>query len=840
MLSLAFRLLRRDFRAGELKLLALALVVAVASISSVGFFTDRVKRALERESRQLLGADLLLTSDHPLAADTLAEARRLGLQTAETRVFPSMVTAGEGEAMVAQLADIKAVSAAYPLRGKLRLAPQPGQADTEFQGGPPAGSVWLDERLATQFEARPGQPVQHIQLGQARLNVAGVLTLEPDRGVNFFSVAPRLMMNLADLPATQLIQPGSRVAYRLLLAGPDEAVAAYRRWVEPRLGRGERLEDASNARPEIRTAVERAQQFLGLSSLLAVVLAAAGVALAIRRYLQRHLDPCAVMRCLGAPQGQVLGLYLGQFLILGVAASAAGLLIGFGAHFVLHAWLANLLASPLPSPGPWPALQGLAAGLVLLFGFALPPLLQLRQVPTLRVLRRELGDPDASILATYGIGLAALAGLLFWAAGDPKLGAYAAGGFTAALGLTALIARLALAALKPLRHGAAAVGFGWRYGLAGLERRPLSAVAQIVALSLGLMALLLLTVTRGDLMQSWRQASPPDAPNRFAINIQPEQRQDVGEALGRLGIRAELSPMVRGRLTGIGGRPVTPADYEDDRAKRLVEREFNLSWAADLPPGNSITQGRWFAPGEQGKDGKGSASVEKGLAETLGVKVGDELTFTVAGEPVQLTVTSLRKLNWDSMRVNFFVLTPPGVLEPYPASYITSFHLPDDAANRVGELVKRFPNLTVVDVAAIVRQLQSVLDQVSRAVQFVFLFTLAAGVIVLYGALAASHDERRYELSVLRALGAGRQQLRGALLAEFAAVGALSGLIAAAGSQGVGWLLAAKVFNLEYQFAPWIFPVAIVGAALAVTLAGWLAASRLLRVPPMEALRAGG
>ena len=833
MFSLAFRLLRRDFSAGELRLLALALVVAVASISSVGFFTDRVRQALERESRQLLGADLLLTSDHPLAPEFAAEAARRGLQMAQTQVFPRMVTGGAG----AQLADIKAVTSAYPLRGKLRLAPGLGVPDSEIQGGPQAGTVWLDERLATQFGSGPGQS---LNLGQARFTVAGVLTLEPDRGVNFFSVAPRLMMNLADLPATQLIQPGSRVAYRLLLAGPDRAVADYRRWAEPRLTRGERVEDASNARPEIRTAVDRAQQFLGLSALLAVVLAAAGVALAIRRYLQRHLDPCAVMRCLGAPQGQVLGLYLGQFLILGLAASAVGLAIGFGAHFVLHAWLANLLAAPLPAPSLWPALQGLVAGLVLLFGFALPPLLQLRQVPTLRVLRRELGEPDASILATYGIGLAALAGLLFWAAGEPKLGAYAAGGFTAALGLTALIARLALALLKPLRRVGPAVGFGWRYGLAGLERRSLSSVAQIVALSLGLMALLLLTVTRGDLMQAWRQASPPDAPNRFVINIQPEQRQEVGEALGRMGIRAELLPMVRGRLTGIDGRPVTPADYEDDRAKRLVEREFNLSWAADLPPGNTVTQGRWFAPGEQGKDGKGSASVEKGLAETLGVKVGDELTFTVAGEPVQLTVTSLRKLNWDSMRVNFFVLAPPGVLEPYPASYITSFHLPDDAANRVGELVKRFPNLTVVDVAAIVRQLQSVLDQVSRAVQFVFLFTLAAGIIVLYGALAASHDERRYELSVLRSLGAGRQQLRGALLAEFAAVGALSGLIAAAGSQGVGWLLAAKVFNLEYQFAPWIFPAAIVGAALAVTLAGWLAASRLLRVPPMEALRAGG
>lgn len=833
MFALAFRLLRRDFRAGELRLLAAALVVAVASIASVGFFTDRVNRALTRESHQLLGADLLLIADHPFAPAMAAEARRRGLATAETQIFPSMVGGAGG----AQLADIKAASEGYPLRGRLRFTPQSNGPDSEVERGPAPGTVWLDERLATQF----GGPGEILAVGQARLKVAGVLTLEPDRGVNFFSVAPRLLMNLQDLPATGLIQVGSRVTYRLLVAGEGKAVEDFRRWAQPRLARGERLEDGDNARPEIRTVLDRARKFLGLAALLAVVLAAAGVALAIRRYLQRHLDPCAIMRCLGAPQGQVLGLYLGQFLFLGLGAALVGVLVGFAAHYVLYAWLADLLATPLPAPSPWPALQAMGAGLVLLFGFALPPLLQLKRVPTLRVLRRELGGPSAGVLATYGTGLAALAGLVFWAAGEPKLGAWAAAGFTAALVLYAGVARLALLLLGQLRHGRSGagvgvgVGFGWRYGMAGLERRAGASVAQIVALSLGLTALLLLTVTRGDLLAAWHRASPPDAPNRFVINIQPEQRQPVADFLHARGVDADLSPMVRGRLTAISGRPVKPEDYPEERAQRLVEREFNLSWADRLPAGNTVSQGRWFSPGE----GR-SASVEQGLAQTLGIKVGDSLEFTVAGEPVRLQVTNLRKLDWDSMRVNFFVLSPPGVLEGYPASWITSFHLAEDRAGLVGQLVQAFPNLTVVDVAAILRQLQSVLDQVARAVQFIFLFTLAAGLVVLYGALAASHDERRYELSVLRALGAHRRQLRGMLLAEFAAIGALSGLIAAIGSQAIGWVLATKVFTLDYQFALWVFPAAIIGAALLVTGAGWLAASRLLSVPPLEALRAGG
>lgn len=829
-LIFSLRLLKRDLRAGELRLLMAAMVIAIGALTAVGFFTDRVRHALEREAHQLLGADLLLTADQPWPVAFGDEAVRRGLRLARTSAFPSMVL-HEG---AAQLSEIKAVSDAYPLRGRLRVAPGLNLPDAPAAGVPDAGNIWVDERLAAALGLQVGD---RLTVGRTQLSVAAILTQEPDRGVNFFSVAPRLLMNEEDLEATGLVQIGSRVAYRLLVAGDPGPVAAFQRWAEAQLGRGQRIEDARTARPEIRTVMERAQRFLGLSSLLTVVLAAVAVALAARRYSQRHLDPVAIMRCLGATQGFLLHSYVLQFALLGLLASLLGCVLGYLGHFALHAWLAELLATPLPPPSLWPAAQGLAVGMLLLFGFALPPLLQLRQVPTLRVLRRELGAPGGRLIGGYAAGLIALGGVMFWVADDRVLGFWVVGGFLAALLVFALIARGAIRLAAGLRGGAhAAGGFGWRFGLAGLERRALGSTLQIVALALGMMALLLLTATRSDLLEAWRKASPPDAPNRFVINIQPEQLPAVRRYLAGQGIDEPLLPMVRGRMAQINNRAVGVTDYEDDRARRLIEREFNLSWRADLPYGNRVVQGEWYSATDLQR---GVASVEEGLARTLGIRLGDVLQFTVAGEAVSVEVTSLRKLDWDSMRVNFFVLTPPAVLERYPASYITSFHLPEGRSEVVNGMVREFPNLTVVDVAAIVRQLQAVLEQVAQAVQFVFLFTLAAGIVVLYAALGSAFEERRYELAVMRSLGARREQLRRALLAEFAMVGAIAGAIAAAGAILVGNVLAAKAFQFEVGISLWPLPAAIVGGAGLVTFAGWLAARRLLATSPLQVLRSG-
>lgn len=823
---LAWQMLKRDFRAGELRLLGLALVIAVASLSSVSFFSDRLSRALAREAHQLLGGDLLLLADHPWHADFRAEAERLGLRVTGSVGFPSMTTANGAS----QLADIKAVEPGYPLRGSLRTAPALNVPDAEAGATPAAGTVWLDERLMAALGTRVGDV---LRLGNAEFAVSAVLTLEPDRGINFFNIAPRLMMHAGDLPATQLIQVGSRVTYRLHLAGETKAVAAYRQWAERRLGRGERIETLDNARPEVRNALDRAGKFLRLAALLAAVLAAVAVGLAARRFMQRHLDGCAVMRCLGAREGQLLRIHLGEFLIFGAIASALGCAAGFGAQFALEKLLASLLTAELPPPSPLPLVYGFAVGLALLAGFALPQLARLRNVPTVRVLRREWAEAEPLAWTGYAFGAAVLAGLMLWMAADLKLGLWVLGLFSLALALYAGVARLALAATARLRGRLSA---GWRYGIASLHRRLGTSVIQAVALGLGMTALLLLTLARDDLLASWKRSVPPDAPNRFVINVQPEQREPVRALFAARGLeKPELLPMVRGRLVAVNGRPVAAADYAEERAQRLVEREFNLSWTARMPEGNSLTAGRWFAEQDAGRP---QFSVEQGLADTLGLRMNDVLTYEIAGRRLEAPITSLRKLDWDSMRVNFFVVTPPGVLEPFPASYITSFHLRPEQAGFVGELVAAYPNLTVIDVASILRQFQSVMDQLARAVQFVFAFSLIAGLAVLYAALESTHDEREYEIAVLRTLGARDRQLRAGLAAEFAVLGAIAGVVAGVGSAAISWLLGRFVFQMPYEPAWLVLPAGVAGGVVGITLAGLAGTARTLRAPALQSLRA--
>ena len=826
MIGLAWRLLVRDLRSGELRLLFLGLVVAVAAVTAVAFFTDRVRLALEREAQQLMGGDLVLVADHPLPPSYREAAGERRLQQADTVTFPSMVmSAGR-----ASLADIKAVSHLYPLRGKLSTSSRAGEAGSVVDGGPAPGEAWVDERLATALGVAAGSV---LTVGSKSLRVAAILTQEPDRGIDFFSLAPRLMMHLDDIPATGLLQFGSRSRYRLLLAGSEPSVAAYRAWLEARLARGERIEDIRNARPEIRSALDRTQRFLGLASLLTVVLAAVAVALAARRYLQRHLDTCAIMRCLGTTQGQLLRLHALQFFGLALCAAAIGCLLGFAAHFVLIAGLANLLAIALPRPGVAPMWLGLGIAGILLFGFAFPPLLQLSRVPTLRVLRRELGPPRLRLMGGYSLGVLALLGLIVAVAGDVRLGALAAGGFAVAQVIFWGLARLAVRLLAGARGRNA--GFGWRQGLASLGRHAESSGIQIAAMAIGMMAMLLLTVTQEQLLDAWQKSLPSDAPNRFVINIQPEQRQALADLLANAGIEAELAPMVRARLVRVNGHLVSAAAYPDDeRAQRLVEREFNLSWRSALPPGNRVVSGRWFLPEESGR---GLASVEEGLARTLGVQLGDELSFSVAGTEINVRVSNLRKLEWGSMRVNFFVMTPPGVIEHVPTSYITSFHLAEDRSSVGTDLVARFPNLTVIDVGAILSQFRTVIHEVGGAVRFVFVFTVLAGFVVLYAAMLSAFDERRYEMAVMRALGARQRQLQYTMLVELALAGSLAGLFAAVGAAILGQLIARQVFQMDMALPFVQLPIAALGGAAVMSGFGWWGLRRILLTPPLLVLR---
>ena len=849
LVRLAARMTARDWRAGELTMLLLALVLAVAALASVGFLADRLQRGLDRDARGMIGADFIVRADHPVDPLFANEARAQGLRTATTAIFPSMVSAGTppassssssqtGQPPLTRLAAIKAVSDGYPLRGALRIAPAPGAADHPAHGIPPAGTVWVDDELLGALKLRVGDAVK---VGTRTFTIGAVITRELDRGFSFVNFSPRLMMRADELPSTGLIAYGSRVTYRLLVAGADRAVANFAAFAHARIDggrmRGVALESLQDGQPQVRATIERARHFLTLVSLLTALLAAVAIAMAAHRYTRRHLDACASLRCLGASQRTLRALFVLEFVGLGIVGGLLGVALGYAGHLVLLTWLGSLIDVALPYPGPLPAVEGVAAGLVLLLGFALPPLLPLTRVPPVRVLRREWGDEGRTAWAGYGVGIVLFAGLLVLAAGELKLGGIVAGGFALGLLVFAGVARLALWGAARLARGGlsgqARAGVGWRYALASLERRPGASALQITALGIGLMCLLLIAMTRNDLIAGWRKSTPPDAPNQFLIDIQPAQRDAVATYLRAHGIAGvDLAPMVRGRLVSINGKPVNPDDYQSENARRLVDREFNLSYTTELPADNLIVDGRWY-----GDSGQPQLSIEAGLAKILGVHAGDVLRFDVAGLEVEAPVTSVRKLDWGTFRVNFFVLMPPALLRDFPATYITSFHLPAARNGVVNGLVAQFPNVTAIDVGPVLAQIQRMLEQVIGAVQFLFLFTLAAGVLVLYAALAGSRDERMRESALLRALGASHKQVRAVQVAEFVAVGALAGVMAAIGAQLIGWVLATRVFDFHLAFNPWLLPTGVVGGVACAGIGGWISLRHVLTRPALQSLR---
>jgi putative ABC transport system permease protein len=827
---LAARLLLRDWRAGELRVLVVALVLAAASVGTVGVFVDRVKGGLITQANLLLGADLLISGDRPLpkSFDDAAHAR--GLRTTPAVRFNSMVQPAGGGIAGAVLTDVKAVTDGYPLRGDVMLADASNPDGRAAHAIPAPGETWIDRRLADRLGIGVGA---RVAVGDATLRVAAIMQQDPEVAGLTLAAGPKLLLNLADLPATNLLQPGNRATYRLMVAAPDlDRLDAYRAWLAPELKAGQRMESVRDLRPEVRQTLERSERYLGLTSLVAVLLAAVAVALASSRYLRRHLDAAAMLRCFGAPVGRTLQLFVLQFALLGIIASLAGVALAFVGQALLARALAMLFTGELPAPSAWPALDAFATGMLLLFGFALPPLVALANVAPLRVLRRDLPRPRARGLLAYAAGALTLAVLIAWQAREAQAAAIVLGGVVGLVVASAAIAWLLLAALKRLPQR----GVSWRFGLANLRRRALASSLQIGALALGLMALLLLTVVRGDLMRNWRASLPPDAPNQFLINVLPDQLDAARVQLRDTAhVDAVFKPMVRGRLVAQNGEPFDATKFGDTRARRLAEREFNLSWTDTLPEGNRVVKGAFWSAAAKGTDA--GISLEDGIAGTLGVKVGDTLTFDVAGTTVTAKVTNLRKVDWDSFRVNFFALFAPGALDDLPATYIAAFRVEPNDSGWLSALVQRFPNVLAIDVAEILHRVQAIVDQVARAVEFVFLFTLAGGLLVLQAAIASTQDERKRDAAVLRTLGASRRQLQAAQIAEFLLLGGLAGLVAAAGATITGWALADRVFSIRYDADPLIWLYGIAGGALAVTLAGWLGTRSTVRQPPLTILR---
>lgn len=831
---LAWRQTVRDFRAGELRLLVVAVMLAVAALTAVGFFANRLNTGLERDAAQLLGGDAVVASDKPTPDALVADAQARGLRITRSAVFPSMGRAPDERGGASRLVAVKAVDSSYPLRGRLRTQTTAGGPEEPASGGPAPGTVWVDAAVLESLGLKLGDA---LLLGDASLRIDRIITIEPDRGAGFISFAPRVMLALSDLPATGLIQPASRVTYRLAVAAPGNSLAEVGRYVNDVKQRIERdalrgvdVESLENGSPQMRRTLDRGEKFLNLVALLAALLAAVAVAIAARDFANRHLDDCAMLRVLGQPQRSIALSYGLEFGLVGVVASLLGVAIGFGVHHVFIWLLAGLVQTELPPPGVWPAFFGLGVGLTLLLGFGLPPVLQLARVPPLRVIRRDVGTLKASSLLVLAAGTLGFAGLLLAVSSDLKLGLIAVGGFAAAVLVFAALSWVAVQVLRravPESRAPRWLVLATRQ----IAARPAFAVLQVSSLSVGLLALALLVLLRTDLIDSWRAATPPNAPNRFVINLQPDQADAFQGALKQAGVeRYDWFPMIRGRLVAINGKPVTPESYADGRARRLVDREFNLSHDAKLPEQNQVIAGRWTP------DEPDAVSVESGLAETLGLKLGDRMRFDIGGTLREGRITSLRKLDFASMRVNFFVMFPLAQMDDVGTTYISAFRAPDKPGFD-NQLSRDFPNITNVNVAASLAQVQGVLDQVIRAVEFLFGFTLAAGLVVLFAAITATREARSREFAIMRAMGAGRTLLARVQRTELLGVGALAGLLASSAAMGVGWALARYAFEFSWT-APWWVPVAgtVAGALLALA-AGWWGLREVLRRPVIETLR---
>lgn len=824
--SLALRQLLRDARAGELRVLFFALLVAVGSSTAIGYFGARLNDAMLQRATEFLGADLVLGGSAPAASTQIEAGQRLQLDHARVVEFSSVIATDDE----LQLASVKAADSAYPLRGELRSAAAPFQPE-QSGGGPQAGEAWAESRLFVALNLNVGD---FIEVGNKPLKLTRVLTYEPDRVGDFYSLTPRVLMHFDDLQATGVVQPGSRVRYRDLWRGTPAQLQAYQQAIGAELEAHQRMETAKDGNRQIGGALGRAERYLNLSSLAAVLLAGVAVALSAARFAARRFDASALLRCMGLSRREALLLYGLQLAMLGLLASLAGAALGWAAQHGLFFLLRDLLVNEVPPANLWPALAGIATGLVALAGFALPPLAALGRVPPLRVLRRDMLPIPPSTWLVYGAALLAL-GLIMWRMSlDLKITLALLGGGLLA---TLLLGGLLLFALKGLRRVLSGASLPWRLGLGQLLRHPLAAAGQSLAFGLILLAMALIALLRGELLDTWQEQLPADAPNHFVLNVLPADKDAFAARVAQLSDHAApLYPVVPGRLVAINDEPVRQLVSKESQGDRAIRRDLSLTWSSELPVDNRIVAGAWWEqPSQNSLPG---VSVEAELAESLQLKLGDQLTFTVGGLSRDVTVTSLREVNWDSFQPNFYMIFEPATLQDIPTTYMTSFHVPAGKERELVELARAFPSATLLQVEALLSQLRSILAQVSLAVEYVLMFVLAAGLAVLFAGLQATLDERIRQGALLRALGAERRLLINARRTEFGVLGATSGLLAALGCELVSALLYHFVFDLHWQPHPWLLVLPVIGALL-IGGAGVLGTCRALNASPLEVLREG-
>jgi len=824
-IAFAVRSFGRELRSGEVVVLLAAVALAVAALTAVGFLTDRIGKAVARQANEVLAADLRLRSPDPIPDTWRDIAQEYELQTADTLIFPSVVFAGE----LSALTTVKAVSDTYPLRGSVRVSDTLFGEQRVVDDIPRRGEVWADGALLARVGADVGD---ELLVGEATMRVAAVLTYRPDQSIGFASLAPSILVNIEDIPATGLIGEGSRVGYALLVAGMDDAVEAFNTAIQDQLPESVRASNREESSERAYNAADRAQRFLSLTAIISLLLSAVAVAMSARRFAHRRMDTVALMKSLGATQGFVIAVAVLQLAMLGVIGIVAGSAIGYAAERLLSVILADLIAADLPGVGPMPVILAGGSALVLLVGFALPSLIQLRNTPPLRVLRHDAMPPAPSRLLVAGLSLAAVAALLYRSVGDARMLVILLGGVIVIAAALYLVGRLLVALLGRFRSG---VGVAWRYGLANVARRGRASAVQVVAFGLGLTVLLLLTIVRTDLLEGWRQTIDEDAPNHFMINIQPGERESVAAIFENEGIAApDFVPLVRARMKTINGEDVKEREYPTPDGEWMANREANLSFAAELSSTNEIVAGEWWPANY---DGPPLVSVEEEALIETGLAIGDKLVWVVAGQELEVEIANSRRVNWDSFQPNFFMVMSPGALDNMPTTYISSLRIEKPHQPVLVTLVRSHPSISVIDIDAILQQVRGIIEKASLAVQAVFIFTLAAGIAVLFAAVQSTIDERRFESAMLRALGAPKRTVFSGVMAEFAALGVAAGVLASAGASILAAIIATRLFELPYEFNPTLWVAGLASGVIVVCASGFFAARGAINAAPVNVLR---
>lgn len=822
-LNLAFKLLHRDWRSGEISILVVALTIAVASMTTISLFGDRLHRTMEKQAAEFLGADLVVTSHSKMPDFWAQKARELRLEVARTAEFASVVLNGD-ELL---LAGIKACTSSYPLRGSLKTTLEEITDEVVTKDIPAPGTAWVDMRVLYKLGLSIGD---QLEVGAKPLKITRIITYEPDRKGNLLSLSPRIMMNYQDLPATRVIQPGSHVHYYYLVAGEEMQLSKFRGWVYPKLNPTQRIMDVHEERPEVGTALSRAERYLGLASIIVVLIAGVAIAMATRRYSERHFNVAAMLRCLGLKQNQIIALYLMQLVLIGVVASLIGYGIGWVGQEALIYLLRDFLPAKLASPSWYALFLGILTGLITLTGFALPPILRLRRVSALRVFRRDLMPLPPSAVLVYGLAFSTLVVLMWRYTDDPKMTLYVMG---IGVGSMLVLCMVVMVLLRLCGYLMKYVGLGWRFGLQNLRRHPKSTISQILAFWITLTSMVVILLVRTDLIDTWKTQLPDEAPNHFALNIFPNELNQFKTHLKQEGIQFKrFYPIIRGRLVRINDVDINLIAEQGSYGERVTNRVLSLTLAENVPEHNKIVKGRW-----RGLDEPVQVSVEQKLADSLGIQLGDRLTYGVGSQQLTAPVSSIRSVQWDAMKPTFYMMFSPGSLKGYPRTYITSFFLPQENKLALNRMVKRFPSVTILEVDVILERFRTIIKQVSVAVEFVLGFAILAGFTVLFAAVRTSIDSRIFEGALLRTLGANRKLLRISRIVEFCGLGFLAGLLAAITAELITWALATYTFQWDYQLNWLVWVTTPIVGALSIGLAGYFSTRVVLNKSPMNVLR---